>query len=382
MKLSCCTGLRLTETKVCCLLGDMMEQKNIREIRIDPIVATQSVLIATARSNRPHKGEQPPLRDTRDHVADCPFCRGNEHLTPPALFQVPANSEWDIRIVENLYPLLDNDALLPGPLRGIQQALEGYGHHEVIIDHCRHGIAIEDMEESHLATLFSVYRDRMADLYAADKRIRYVLVFKNFGKAAGGSIPHTHSQLIGMPIIPHNVQDEIQGSRDFYKQHGNCIFCTLIDEEMDLRTTTYQGQSGKIRQQYQTSSYIVDNGDHFVAIKPFASRYEWEVHLLPIRHQSNFLKTGNPELSDLARVFKRTMQRLRAVVGEIQYNFFLHTIPPHLDEDDCARGYHWHLEICPRTAIPSGFELGSGLIVNSISPEKAAADLRGAVPQE
>ncbi len=356
-----------------------MDSENIREIRIDPIVPTQSVLISTARGNRPRQIEPTTPRDMRHYAETCPFCRGNEHLTPPATFQTPSEQQWDIRIVENLYPILDEDPLLPGPPPGMQQAWAGYGHHDVIIDHSVHGIAVHEMSEQHLALLFAVYRDRTQFLYNNDARIKYILVFKNFGKAAGASIAHTHSQLVAMPIIPHNVQDEVQGSQDFYQTNGTCVFCTLIDEALPLETTTYRRSTGEHCEDYQTVNYVVEQGEKCIAIKPFASRYEWEVHILPIKHQSNFLKVTDAELDDLARVLKRTMARLNAVVGETQYNYFLHTVPLEKNSDAFTKSYHWHIEICPRTSIASGFEMGSGLIVNTVSPEKAASELRQAL---
>ncbi|MDH5524038.1 MAG: DUF4921 family protein [Desulfobulbaceae bacterium] len=359
-----------------------MDNANIREIRIDPIVPTQSVLISTARGNRPRRDEAPPARDERAFVETCPFCRGNEDLTPPVAYQVPARDEWEIRVVKNPFPILADDQLPPGLPPGIQQVIEGYGHHEVIIDHFNHGIALHQFSERHLALLFTVYRDRMRFLYNADPRIKYILVFKNFGKSAGGSMAHTHSQLIAMPIVPHNVYDEVQSSLLFYKKSGACIFCTLINEAMTLETTAYDRRDGEKLQNYETAKYLVERGRKFVAVKPFASRYEWEVHILPMEHQGNFLEAGADDFADLARVLRRTMARLHAVVGELQYNYFLHTLPHQENSSDFADSFHWHLEICPRTSIPSGFELGSGLFVNSISPEEAAAKLRRVVIED
>ena len=85
---------------------------------------------------------------------------------------------------------------------------------------------------------------------------------------------------------------------------------------------------------------------------------------------------SDAERDDMAGVLKRTMSRLDAVIGGAQYNFFLHSIPHNNEFKDCHDSYHWHLEICPRTSIPTGFELGSGLFVSTISPEQAAAQLR------
>jgi len=353
-----------------------MDEKIIREIRIDPIVPTKSVLISTVRGRRPRQEETSLSRDLREYVQTCPFCRGNEHQTPPASIQVPAAGKWKIRIVENLYPILDDDPLIPGLPTGLQQAIEGYGYHEVIIDHPNHGIALHQMSEQHLTLLFNVYRDRMQAMYETDPRIKYVLIFKNFGKAAGASILHSHSQIIAMPIVPHNVRSEVQGSLTFYQKTGTCVFCTLIDEALSLETTTYKRKSWKISQNYETAQYVIEQSENFIAIKPFASRYEWEVHILPKNHQSNFIEISHDDLDDLSKIFKRTMFRLKEVIGEVQYNYFFHSVPHVKSVIEFSKSFHWHIEICPRTNIPSGFELGSGLFVNTISPEAAAHKLR------
>ena len=351
-------------------------EQPIREIRINPIIPSESVLVATARSMRPRKEEAPAPRDTRRHVPTCPFCRGNEDQTPPMIAAFPSPEHWEVRIVENLYPVLGDEASASNLSFGLQQAIDGYGRHEVIVDHAEHGIAVFEMSTVHLATLFRAYRERMQQLYARDSRIKYVLVFKNFGPAAGASMPHTHSQIIATPVVPQNVHDEVENSRSFYRKHHQCIFCTLIDEALTFEATIYNRESGEIRRRISVGQYVVERGEKFIAIKPFASRFEWEVHILPLQHHADFVTVGEADLADLAGVFRRTMARLDAVLGGAQYNFFLHSLPHTGEYDDCQPSFHWHLEICPRTSIPTGFELGSGLFVNTISPEAAAARLR------
>ncbi len=350
--------------------------KPVREIRINPIVPAESVLVATARGMRPKKAEAPAPRDTRAHVENCPFCRGNEHMTPPQIALYPATGDWNIRIVENLYPVLGDDQPQSAFSYGLQQTIDGYGRHEVIVDHDHHGITLHDMSVEHIAMLFGVYRDRMEQLYKSDSRIRYVLAFKNFGPAAGGSIPHTHSQIIAMPVVPENVQVELENSRSFHDKNHHCIFCALIDEALTFEATIYDRASGEVRRKVNVGQFVIERGTHFIAIKPFASRYEWEVHILPLKHEADFLRTTPEMLADFARIMRRTMQRLDAVVGGVQYNYFLHSLPHGDNFARCEPSYHWHLEICPRTSIPTGFELGSGLYVNTISPEDAAARLR------
>ena len=350
----------------------------IREIRINPIVPSESVLVATARGMRPKKAEAPAPRDTRHHVDTCPFCRGNEDKTPPEIATYPPGADWDIRIVENLYPVLGDERSESSFSFGLQQTIDGYGRHEVMIDHHFHGIALHEMSEEHIALLFGAYRERVQQLYQSDERLRYVLVFKNFGPAAGGSIPHTHSQIIATPVIPENVAREVRNSHEFHAKNHQCIFCTLIDEALTFEATIYDRGSGEIRRKINVGQYVVERGEKFVAIKPFASRYEWEVHILPLVHQHDFTQISADDLVDLARVMRRTMARLDAVLGGAQYNYFLHSLPHDPKLAGSEASYHWHLEICPRTSIPTGFELGSGLFVNTISPEDAAEQLRNA----
>ncbi|MDH5259478.1 MAG: DUF4931 domain-containing protein, partial [Gammaproteobacteria bacterium] len=318
-----------------------------RELRINPIIPTESVLIATARSMRPQKAEEAAPRDTRHHVDRCPFCRGNEEKTPPEITRFPKEGDWAIRIVENLYPVLGDDRQNPDMIFGLQQAINGYGRHEVIVDHSQHGIAVNEMSQPHISMLFQAYQSRMKELYESDKRLKYVLVFKNFGPAAGASMAHTHSQIIATPVIPQNVQDEVEHSKKYYEKHHHCIFCTLVDEALTYEATIYDRDSGEVVRKINVGQYVVERGKHFIAIKPFASRYEWEVHILPLVHNSDFMKATQEELDDFANVLKRTMQRLDAVIGGAQYNYFLHTVPLDEQYDDCQNSFHWHLEICP-----------------------------------
>jgi UDPglucose--hexose-1-phosphate uridylyltransferase len=342
------------------------------------VVPTESVVVTTARGLRPRREEVKVERDTRAHVETCPFCRGNEARTPPTIAAWPETGPWDIRVVENLYPVL-GDGPAEGDLSfGLQQVLAGYGRHEVVVDHPNHGIRLHEMGQPHLVRLLGAFRERMERLYAADARLRYVLVFKNFGPAAGASIPHTHSQIVATPVVPQNVLDELEHSRRYFEKTARCIFCALLDEALGCEVTLYDRLSGEVRRRIQAGQYVVERGERFVAVKPFASRYEWEVHVLPLEHRSDYLETTHEDLEDLARVLERTMARLDRVLGGVQYNLFLHTRPHGGPHGEDARSYHWHFEIVPRTSIPTGFELGSGFYVVTVSPEEAARQLRAA----
>jgi UDPglucose--hexose-1-phosphate uridylyltransferase len=351
-------------------------KKVTREIRINPVVPTESVLVATARSMRPKKEEPAVSHDARPHVPTCPFCKGNEDKTPAPIAVFPLEGAWQIRIVENMYPVLGDDTEDPNFAFGLQQAINGYGRHEVIIDNASHGIRIHEMTDGHLALLLTAYRIRMEQLYHSNDRLKYVLVFKNFGPAAGASIGHTHSQIIAMPVVPRNVQAEVRHSTLFYEKNRQCIFCNLIDEALTFEATLYDRESGALKRKINVGQFVIEKSRKFIAIKPFASRYEWEVHILPLTHSADFLSSSADDLADLAVLFKRTMARLNVLLGGVQYNFFIHSLPHGTEYTGSAPAFHWHVEICPRTSIPTGFEMGSGLSVNTIAPEDAAARLR------
>lgn len=353
-----------------------MGPENIREIRINPIIPAESVLITTERGNRPEMKKDPILLDRRPFVDDCPFCPGNEIKTPEEIVRLPPESDWAMRVVKNLYPAFGDDSDSSSFTVGVHNIINGYGRHEVIIDHPQHGIRIDEMSEGHIAELLQLYRDRMSALYSENDNHTYVMVFKNFGPASGGSIAHTHSQVIAMPVIPSNVEMEITSSLDFYRQNHRCIFCTLIDENLTYEATLHDKSKGRFKRRISIGDYVVDENDRFIAIKPFASRYPWELHILPKEHSHDYRNISNEDCTSLASLLKNIMARLEAVIGPVQYNYFLHSSPGDSRCTLCTESFHWHLEICPRTSIPNGFEIGSGLTVNTVSPEKAAERLR------
>lgn len=350
--------------------------ENIREIRINPIIPAESVLIATERGNRPEKKAELLTLDRSCIRADCQFCRGNESQTPTEILCVPEGEEWQMRVVRNLYPVFGDDQIRSDHKLGVHHIIDGYGQHEVVIDHVNHGIQLCEMEISHIACLFGLYRDRMRRLYSANESHKYVMVFKNFGSASGASIAHTHSQIIAMPVIPTNVEMEIASSFKHYRKHGTCIFCAMIDETLAYEATVYDRVVGELKRRIEVGQYIVERGESFVAVKPFASRFPWEIHILPRQHNHDYRAISAGECLDLAGVLQRVMLRLQSVLGFVQYNYFLHSAPGVLKTSEYESSFHWHLEICPRTTIPNGFELGSGLAINTVSPEKAAEQLR------
>jgi UDPglucose--hexose-1-phosphate uridylyltransferase len=197
-----------------------------------------------------------------------------------------------------------------------------------------------------------------------DRRLQYILVFKNHGQAAGASLEHSHSQLIATPIIPKKVLEEIDGSRKYYNFKERCVFCDIV------------------RQEIMDKERIVTDFDSFITVQPFAARFPFETWLLPKTHQSSYLEMSDSDFTILARAFRDILRRLKKALNDPPFNFVLHTRPI---SPEHHQYYHWHFEIIPKLTRVAGFEWGSGFYINPTSPEDAAAFLRRidvAAPQD
>jgi len=242
-----------------------------------------------------------------------------------------------------------------------------------MIDHPNHGIKIHNMDIQHLTSLFTAYQHRMMMLYNSHPLLKHVLVFKNFGRAAGGSMAHTHSQFLGMPTVLQRVSAEMDGAKNFYDDHRECITCAIINESQTLGMTVKGNDFSTIVREIKPGDFIVDQSDYFIAIAPFASRHEHEVHIFPKNHNMDFILCD--KLADLAVLFQRVMARLNAVVPGLNYNYQIQSLrlpifPEH------SKSYHWYLEIIPRMHVHNGIEVATGLRVNTVAPEDAAEQLR------
>ncbi len=330
------------------------------DLRKDPIVG-RWVIIAENRAKRP-QDYTAAFQSRRKRP--CPFCEGNEHLTPEEIVACRASGTernregWRIRVVANKYPALVLEGDIHQHQDGMYQAMHGVGAHEVIIESPRHLVTTSELAETELCEVLAVYRDRLAAL-RRDGRLAYGLVFKNVGAAAGASLEHLHSQLIATPVVPVSVQEEIAGSLAFYRDRGKCVYCAMIGQEL------------------AAPSRVVLTTPGFIAFEPFASRFPFETWVVPSRHASHYEDAGNAEIEELAGVMKQVVGRIETVLEQPAYNYVVHTAP--FDADDLAH-YHWHIEIMPRVTGVAGFEWGAGFHINPVSPEQAAALLREEAP--
>jgi UDPglucose--hexose-1-phosphate uridylyltransferase len=326
------------------------------ELRKDPIIG-RWVIISTERSKRPTHYGKP---EKRISPKACPFCPGNELATPPEIIAYRENSSkpnepgWSLRVVSNKYPALIIEGELNREPKGIYDRMNGIGAHEVFIETPEHNVDLADLPAERVRDVLWAYRERQIDLNR-DRRFKYILIFKNHGEAAGASVEHSHSQLIATPIIPKRVHEELMGAKKYYDFKERCIFCDII------------------RQELTEQERVIFESDYFIALAPYASRFPFEIWLLPKSHISSFFETDTEILTDLARMMKETLLRLKTGLDDPPYNYILHTAPPGKEFVDI---YHWHFEIIPKLTRVAGFEWGTGFYINPTRPEDAARFLR------
>jgi UDPglucose--hexose-1-phosphate uridylyltransferase len=329
----------------------------VPELRKDPVTG-RWVIISTDRQKRPND-----FRVERSATVGrelCPFCPGREGLTPPEVLSYRQNGGapnapgWDLRVVPNKFPALQVEGTLDREGEGLFDRMNGIGAHEVIIETPDHDRSLALMSEPELERVLWAFRERMLDL-RQDHRLRYILVFKNHGAAAGATLEHPHSQLIALPIVPDFVREELEGARRHYQIKERCVFCDIVHQEL---------RDGR--------RVIQENAD-IIALAPYAPRFAFETWLLPRRHGARYEQAARHEYESLARLLKVVLQRLDRALESPPFNLILHTSP---FSEEVADLYHWHIEIMPKLTRVAGFESGTGFYINPTSPEEAAKVLR------
>lgn len=325
------------------------------ELRKDPVLG-RWVIISVERGKRPSDFSSPSKKRKGGF---CPFCQGNEYTTPPEILAFrPEGSEpdaggWTLRVMSNKFPALQSGGELNKAGEGMYDKMNGVGVHEVIVETPDHNLTLATMSAKAVEDALRAYHIRISAL-RDETRLRYALIFKNEGDAAGASLEHSHTQLIGLPIVPRTVKDELKGALEHYKLKDRCIFCDMINQELS---------SGK--------RVVAENGG-YVAIAPFAPRSPFETWILPKGHESAY-GPRNENFAELAGILQRVLRQLDAILDIPPYNFILHTSPLNEETNDY---YHWHIEVMPKLTKIAGFEWGSGFYINPTPPEEAARFMR------
>ncbi|XES78488.1 MAG: galactose-1-phosphate uridylyltransferase [Candidatus Bathyarchaeia archaeon] len=336
------------------------------ELRKDYLL-NRWVIIATERARRPTDFSKQKTEQAQ--TANCPLCPGNEHVTPPAvLVYLPSDGgikkdheqgtfrfqNWVLRNIPNLYPAFVPPKNSEDAEQILKRADFGYaiGHHEVLIESPNHMDHPSNAPLPQVIHIVNAYKDRLSAL-SQKPYVKYVQIFRNHGIEAGASLSHAHSQIVATPFVPEIVQQEMDAAQTYHRQHGRCVFCDLI------------------RQESQTVRLILD-GEHFVVFAPYASVHPMEFWILPKRHAPNFLDLTPQETAALAQTLKNMLKALKDLVNDPPYNYGFHlAIDP-----DAKDYYHWHLEVYPKLTTWAGFEKSTGMYINTVTPETAAAELK------
>ncbi len=326
------------------------------ELRRDPVIG-RWVIISTDRGKRPGGFSS---SEDNPHGGACPFCPGSEDKTPPEIlaYSPPGRGKntpgWWVRVIPNKFPALEIEGDLNRAGEGMYDKMNGMGAHEVIIETPQHDLPYHEMELSRMQDVFWAFRDRILDL-KRDARLEYILIFKNHGAAAGASLSHPHSQLIAMPMVPARVIQQTSGAKRYFDYKERCVYCDIN------------------RQEANSGVRLVAKNDDFIAFAPFASRFPFELWIVPFQHSSDFYKVEKNQVANLASIMKLVLGKQYNVLDNPPYNVILHTAP--LKTENMPH-YHWHIEIIPKLTKLAGFEQGTGFYINPTPPEEAARYLR------
>jgi len=315
------------------------------------------VIIATERARRPEEMvRQLERQRPASFVATCPFCPGNEHLTPPEVLRIPAtpNVPWHARVIPNKFAALSRNAEPTRTMHRSRRMVTGFGIHDVIIETPDHSQVMALMPDSYVGEILQIYKTRYDEL-SLDPRVALITIFKNHGVDAGTSLEHPHSQLIATPVTSLQVRERFQHALRYFDDFGECMFCQMLEEEL------------------QDQARVISVSEHFVALELYASPAPFSTHIYPRRHMASFGDVSASEVSDLARMLRSILAKLYHGLQDPDYNFTIRSAPA---DSVGAKYFHWYLSIIPRLTRVAGFELGSGMFINTVLPEAAAEFLR------
>ncbi len=355
------------------------------ELRQDP-TTREWVIIATERRRRPHEfgsdfsSKKDNEANLQEYSKDCPFCPGNEYLSPHetasyrTLGTNPNSKGWWVRVIPNKFAALslnfEENAQVYEGVRAVNPDFSGYffpratevfrtkpgiGAHEVVIDTPKHNEQLPFFSDKQIQELFLMYRERYLDL-RVNPKFKYIIIFKNSGANAGTSIVHSHSQIIATPVIPLTLRNNISQARFYYDEVGRCIFCDMIQAEI-----------------VDGRRIILQTAD-FIVFHPFASTSPFETWIMPLSHEPCFSNMSADKTKDLAVIVKKILKGMYDALNDPDYNFVFNN-PPIADEKEDY--YHWSLRIIPRLTMKAGFEIGTGMSINTAIPEETAEFMRG-----
>ena len=284
----------------------------------------------------------------------CPFCPGNEEETPPSLEEYGSNGAWSVRVVPNKYPAFSGtEPMRVTNLGPVFTQANASGVHEVLVLSPEHDQSWGDLDDKQAGLVMAAIRDRMED-HGRQAATRYTQAIVNAGRAAGASLEHPHGQLLGIPFVPGEIAEEQRG---FERFDGSCLLCTVAQAELEA------------------GHRVVFADERVVLLCPFWSASPYEMLVVPREHGEHLTDASPKDLVAVGRAVRDGLATVRELMGHVSYNLVFHTAPHHHPGD-----FHWHVHVNPRITSVAGFEQGTGVMINIVPPEQAAAHLRSHLP--
>lgn len=296
------------------------------EIRKDYFL-NKYVIITPGRAKRAFDIKEKSVVEKKEFCYFCPENVDKNNIKD----EIKVGKNWQVLSLGNLFPAVS------------QNNNKAYGVQEVLVETPNHSKELAELSEKEIIMLLKMYIKRTREI-SEDKKIEYILCFKNHGAKAGASKIHSHSQIFATNILPPEVENELHEARLYKTEHGSCPFCDIIKKEAKSPRKIY------------SDKYIV-------ALAPYASQFHYEAWIFSRRHLDNITRLNEDEIKSFAKALKKILWKLHQI--GLSYNFFLHQVVSDNEQ-------HFYLKIQPRDSIWAGVELGSGIVINSISPEEAA----------
>ena len=246
------------------------------------------------------------------------------------------------------------NAAAQGAPKYLRSESEGLNLEELIVETPDHSLQTALLPDSHLANVLRVLKGRF-DEFSRDPRIAHITIAKKHGILAGAAFEHAYWQLTATGVAPGQFTGWLQHARRFYGKSGRCVFCVVQQEELEQQTR------------------IVLTSDHFVVLEPYASSSPFCTHVYPRRHMASFGEISDEEITDLAQTLRTLLAKLYYGLDDPDFNYTIRSAPA---EYTGANHFHWYVSVIPRLTQVAGFELGSGMFINTVLPEAAAEFLR------
>ncbi len=332
------------------------------ELRQNPITE-KWVAIATERAKRPDsfKEERKTQQPLQRYKADCPFCNLAKYPQEPDILRLPDDeSAWQVHIFPNKYPAFVPSDEFRSWKEGPYLATNAVGHHELLATRYHNqddAIVSRHTMELELEALVLRYR-QLKSLPS----VNYIQIIKNHGKEAGGSIEHPHHQIFSIPVLPSDIAELLHGTERYARKHGEKAFTIILNHEREHKKR------------------IVFENEYFTAFCPYASRVPFETWIMPRESNPFFEDIGPEERNALAEAMQQVLGKMYTGLQDPPYNYYIHSAPCDENGFVCDKSlfqhFRWHIVILPRLSMSAGFELGTGIEINTVLPEDAAAFLR------